>query len=319
MKPRIYFVLLSVMLLALVLLACSLVPQSLLPFDALNQSIFWQLRLPRVATAVLAGAMMALAGVLVQALFRNPLAEPSLLGVSSGGALGASICLFLFPAQLFFLPAFAALGALAVVALLLLLARRVLQNGPQHLLLTGIALNFSVTAMVGVLTFLAPDNVMRSISFWTLGSMAGTAYWQVLLMFMALCLALLLVAGGWRQLDVWMLGETVARQSGVNTRHLLYRVVLALCLCVGLVVAFCGVIGFVGLLVPHAVRLMMGMSHRVVLWGSLLLGACFMLLADMASQLLLSGVELPIGLVLAMLGGPLFILLLLRVQTHGWR
>lgn len=300
-------------------LACGWVPVSLLPLDELNSSIFWQLRLPRVLTGMLAGAMMALAGVLVQALFRNPLAEPGLLGVSSGGALGASVCLFLFPAQIYLLPGFAALGSLAVVALLMLLAQRVLQNGPQHLLLMGIALNFSVTALVGVLTFLAPDEVMRSISFWTLGSMGGTDYRQVLLMAGALVLALLLVAGRWRQLDIWMLGESVARQSGVNTRHLFYRVVLALCLCVGLVVAFCGVIGFVGLLVPHAVRLLMGMSHRAVLWASLLLGACLVLLADMASQLLIPQVELPIGLVLAIVGGPLFILLLLRVQKHGWR
>jgi iron complex transport system permease protein len=136
---------------------------------------------------------------------------------------------------------------------------------------------------------------------------------------LALVFSLLLVAGNWRQLDIWMLGESVARQSGVNTRHLLYKVVLALCLCVGLVVAFCGVMGFIGLLVPHAVRLLMGMSHKAVIWASLLAGAIMMLLADITSQLVIARVELPIGLVLAMVGGPLFILLLLRVQKHGWR
>lgn len=319
MRQNLQFVVLLLGLLLLAVLALLWVPDSIFPLADLNLEILWQLRLPRLFTAVLAGAMMAFAGVLVQALFRNPLAEPSLIGVSSGGALGATLCLFLFPAQVLLLPAFAAAGALGAVVLLMLLARQALRQGPQHLLLMGVALNFSVSALVGVLTFLAPNDVMRSISFWTLGSVAGTEYWQVLLLLLALLSSLVLVAGNWRQLDIWMLGESVARQSGVNTRVLLYKVVLALCLCVGTVVAFCGVMGFIGLLIPHAVRLLMGMSHRAVIWASLLAGAMLMLLADMASQLAISRVELPIGLVLAMVGGPLFILLLLRVQKHGWR
>lgn len=319
MRQNLQFFALLLGLLLLAALALLYVPDSIFPLAGLNLEILWQLRLPRLFTAVLAGAMMAFAGVLVQALFRNPLAEPSLIGVSSGGALGATLCLFLFPAQVLLLPAFAAVGALGAVGLLMLLARQAMRHGPQHLLLMGVALNFSVSALVGVLTFLAPNDVMRSISFWTLGSVAGTEYWQVLLLLFALLSSLVLVAGNWRQLDIWMLGESVARQSGVNTRILLYKIVLALCLCVGTVVAFCGVMGFIGLLIPHAVRLLMGMSHRAVIWASLLAGAMLMLLADMASQLAISRVELPIGLVLAMVGGPLFILLLLRVQKHGWR
>lgn len=282
--------------------------------------IVGQIRLPRALLGLCVGAVLALSGVAMQGLFRNPLADPGLIGVSSGAALGAAVAIvggaafggmpaWLAP-YLLSLCAFA--GGLGVTALVYRLGRRNGQTSVATMLLAGIALTALAGAAIGLFTYLADDATLRTLTFWNLGSLNGASYarlWPLLLVTAAVALWLPRRA---RALNALLLGESEARHLGFAVERLKRELVFCTALGVGAAVAAAGMIGFIGLVVPHLMRLLVGPDHRLLLPASALAGASLLLLADLLARLLLAPAELPIGIVTALIGAPFFIYLLLR-------
>lgn len=281
-------------------------------------AIVWGLRLPRTLLAALAGAALGLSGAVMQGLFRNPLADPGLLGVSAGGAFGAVtmivLLLPLVPPALrpHAVAAAAFVGALLVTALALLLALRERRMGVAGLLLAGIVLNAFAGAATSAMIYAADDMQLRDVTFWTMGS-AAAATWPVLgatlLTSLPLLLAAPLLARG---LDALILGEREAASLGIRVEWLKWGAVGLVALAVGGAVAATGLIGFVGMVAPHLVRLAGGAGHRWVLPASALMGALLLAAADGLARTAVAPAELPIGLVTALLGAPVFLFLLLR-------
>lgn len=282
--------------------------------------IIGQIRLPRVLMGLCAGLLLALCGVAMQGLFRNPLADPGLLGVSSGASLGAALAIVVgfglggLPAGLapYLLSLCAFLGGLGATALVYRLGRRQGQTHVATMLLAGIAVTALAAAAVGLFTYLADDNALRTLTFWNLGSLSGASYARL---WPLLAVSLLLLAWLPRQaraLNALLLGESEARHLGFAVQRLKRELVLCTALGVGAAVAATGLIGFIGLVVPHLMRLLVGPDHRVLLPASALAGALLLLCADLLARLALAPVELPIGIVTALLGAPFFIYLLVR-------
>lgn len=281
--------------------------------DALARDIFWQLRLPRTALAAFAGASLALAGLLLQDLFRNPLVEPGLLGVSAGAGLAAVLAIAAGAGGLWLLPALAFAGALGTLSLVLALGRR-LGQGSSTLLLVGVAVNALAAALVQLLLSLGDDSLLRSASFWLMGSFAH-ADWRLLLP----AAGLLLLAGLFTRhradaLDLWQLGDVEAAHLGLDVPRFRLELLMLSSLLVALAVAQAGGIGFIGLLAPHMARRLGLSRHRPLLAASLLLGALLAVLADTLARHLVAPLELPVGVLTALLGAPAFLLLFLREQ-----
>ncbi|UVL64383.1 iron ABC transporter permease [Pseudomonas sp. B21-032] len=290
--------------------------------DGLEQAelILGQIRLPRTLLGLAVGAVLALSGVAMQGLFRNPLADPGLVGVSAGAALGAAVAIVggswmggipeAFGPYLLSLCAF--LGGLGVTALVYRLGRRDGQTNVATMLLAGIALTALAGAAVGLFTYLADDATLRTLTFWNLGSLNGASYqrlWPLVLVTVGVSLWLPRRA---QALNVLLLGESEARHLGIEVEKLKRELVFCTALGVGAAVAAAGLIGFIGLVVPHLVRLLAGPDHRVLLPASLLAGASLLLFADLIARLALAPAELPIGIVTAFIGAPFFLYLLLR-------
>ncbi|WP_178391997.1 FecCD family ABC transporter permease [Pseudomonas putida] len=282
--------------------------------------ILGQIRLPRTLLGLAVGAVLALAGVAMQGLFRNPLADPGLVGVSSGAALGAAIAIVgstwiggvpeVFAPYL--LSLFAFLGGLGVTALVYRLGRKDGQTSVATMLLAGIALTALASSAVGLFTYLADDATLRTLTFWNLGSLNGASYqrlWPLVLVATGVALWLPRRA---EALNALLLGESEARHLGFEVEKLKRELVFCTALGVGAAVAAAGLIGFIGLVVPHLVRLLAGPDHRVLLPASLLAGASLLLFADLIARLALAPAELPIGIVTAFIGAPFFLYLLLR-------
>lgn len=274
--------------------------------------VFWHIRAPRLAMGALAGMALGLAGALIQGLFRNPLADPGLIGVQAGGALGAASVIVLLPVAHpllgTLLGAFA--GSLLCTAIVWLLARRHGQVQVTQLLLVGIAVNALAGSGLGLLTHMASDAQVRALTFWMLGSLApshwGHVAWVLPLVLLALPFCLRLAPA----LNTLALGEAQARLSGVRVNHLQRQCVAWTALIVGAVTAVMGMVGFVGLLAPHAMRLLTGPDHRATLPGSALLGASLVVLADTVARTAFAPVELPLGVLTGLLGAPTFLWLL---------
>lgn len=282
--------------------------------------ILGQIRLPRTLLGLAVGAVLALSGVAMQGLFRNPLADPGLVGVSSGAALGAAVAIVGGAAlgglseniAPYLLSACAFAGGLGVTALVYRLGRRDGQTSVVTMLLAGIALNALAFACIGLFTYLADDATLRTLTFWNLGSLNGASYarlWPLLLITGAVALWLPRRA---KALNALLLGESEARHLGFEVEKLKRELVLCTALGVGAAVAAAGLIGFIGLVVPHLVRLVAGPDHRILLPASALAGASLLLFADLAARLVLAPAEMPIGIVTALIGAPFFLYLLLR-------
>ncbi|GAB4426630.1 MAG: iron ABC transporter permease [Chloroflexi bacterium OHK40] len=282
-----------------------------------QEAVLWSIRLPRVLLGALVGAALAVSGALLQGVFRNPLADPGLIGVSSGAALGAVAILVLGVAPLgpFTLPVAAFLAGTVTTVLVYRLARRHGHTDVATLLLVGLALNALAGASTGLLTYLADDAELRSIVFWTMGGLGG-ALWETLLAAAPLMLVALLLAP-WlgRRLNLLALGEREARHLGVDVERVKRVAVLLAALATGAAVALTGPIGFVGLIVPHMVRLVAGPDHRRLLPASALGGASLLLIADLLARTLAAPAEIPVGLITAFAGGPFFLALILRSQA----
>jgi len=282
--------------------------------------ILAQIRLPRTLLGCAAGAVLALCGVAMQGLFRNPLADPGLVGVSSGAALGAAVAIVgstfipTLPARWepYLLSVFAFAGGLGVTVLVYRLGRRGGQTHVATMLLAGIALTALAGAVVGLFSYLADDRTLRSLTFWNLGSLNGASYarlWPLLLITIAVALWLPRRA---KALNALLLGESEARHLGFDVERVKRELVVCTALGVGAAVAAAGLIGFIGLVVPHLMRLLVGPDHRLLLPASALAGGSLLLLADVAARLVIAPAELPIGIVTALLGAPFFLYLLLR-------
>ncbi|WP_018747730.1 FecCD family ABC transporter permease [Chitiniphilus shinanonensis] len=280
------------------------------PDEMLWHSVLWQVRLPRVLFAIVCGGGLALAGVAMQALFRNPLAEPGLIGISAGGSLGAVAAIVLGFQQFTVLAPAAFVGALGATLLAYRLGR--MQQGMASLLLAGVAINAICWALIGLFTYLADDTQLRSLTFWNLGSLAG-ASWPLLAFLgpWTLLMSVLLLRH-WRAMNALLLGEREAQHLGFALRPLRRRMVILTALLVGPLVAATGTIGFIGLVVPHLVRLTLGADHRWLLPNALVAGALALTLADWLARIVVIPSELPIGIVTALVGGPFFLWLLTR-------
>jgi iron complex transport system permease protein len=291
------------------------------PVSMQQEAIFWTIRLPRVALGVLAGAALAVSGALLQGVFRNPLADPGLIGVSSGAALGAVavIVLGISSLGLMTLPLAAFLTGTATTFFVYRLAQRHGRTDVATLLLVGLALNAMAGAATGLLTYLADDAQLRSIVFWTMGGLGG-ALWETVLVaapWIAVSLALAPRLG--RALNLFALGETEARHLGIEIEQVKRAAILLAALATGTAVALVGPIGFIGLIVPHIVRLIAGPDHRLLLPACALGGASLLVLADLVARTMTAPAEVPVGLITACAGGPFFLALILRARRqYGW-
>ena len=280
------------------------------PDDTLWRNVLLDIRLPRVLFAAVAGAALAIAGAAMQALFRNPLAEPGLVGISAGGALGAVGAIVLTTGGFAVTAPAAFAGSLLATAAAYAVGRRV--SGVAGLLLAGIAINTVAGSLIGLLTYMASDAQLRDLTFWSMGSLAG-ASWP-LLAFLAPWTLLwsAWLMRQWRAMNALLLGEREAQHLGFALVTVRYKLVLATALIVGPLVAATGGIGFVGLVVPHLVRMTLGADHRWLLPASMLAGALALTLADWLARIVVIPAELPIGLVTSLVGGPFFLWLLAR-------
>ena len=289
----------------------------------LQAMVLTELRLPRVLLAASVGAALAVAGAALQGLFRNPLAEPQLIGVSAGAALGA-IAMIVVGARLglpdalqpFALPVAAIGGAALVTTGLYLFAARRRDPGMTTMLLIGIAVNALAGVGIGLFTWIASDGELRALTFWSLGSF-GSAQWTTALPAMVLIgLAITALLPGARQLDLLQLGETEARRLGVSVPALKRRLVFASAAAVGAGVAVSGVIGFLGLVVPHIARMLGGVHHGYLLPASALLGASLAVVADLGARTLVAPAEMPVGLITSAIGAPFFLWLIARLRVR---
>jgi len=297
-----------------------------LAIDPQQVAVLGSIRLPRVLLAILTGAGLAVAGALMQGLFRNPLADPTLIGIATGGALAAAFVIVLGSTWLpgasrllgaWTLPLAAFIGALAVTSLVYAIgAAQGLLSLPL-VLLAGIAINALAMAGVGVLSYLANDEQLRNLIFWNFGSLGG-ATWPLLSAVAPLALTAIVFGSALaRPLNALALGEAQAGHLGVDVPRTKRLAVLLTALAVGALVAATGVIGFIGLVAPHAIRLACGPDHRIVIPGAALLGAVLVVLADALARTIVSPAELPIGILTAGLGAPFFLALLLRRRAQG--
>ena len=299
---------------------------SLAAHEPMQESVLISIRLPRACLAILVGAALAVAGAALQGLFRNPLADPGLIGVSTGAALAAALVIVLGSSlslglssglRALLLPLAAFAGGLGTTLLVYRIASRDGRTEVATMLLAGIALNAVAGAAIGLLIFVSDDRALRDLNFWLLGSLAG-ATWDRLLIAAPLMLlpmaALPLLA---RPLNGLLLGEVEALHLGFDVERVKRFTVLLAALAVGASVALTGVIGFVGLVVPHLIRLTLGPDHRLLLPACLLLGATLLLFADLLARTLVLPAELPIGILTSCIGGPFFLWLLLRRRGLG--
>ncbi|MEM1086627.1 MAG: iron ABC transporter permease [Pseudomonadota bacterium] len=285
-----------------------------------------KIRMPRVLLGAFVGASLGIAGAAMQGFFRNPLADPALIGVSTGAALAAVAVIVIGGTLLapvvevlgsFAMPLFAFIGAFGTVAMIYQIS---LSNGRvivATMLLAGVAANSLAFSGIGYLTFLADDDQLRDLTFWTLGSLGG-AVWERALpacLLMAVSITGLLTLA--RPMNGLLLGEADAMNLGIDVEKLKFKAAFLTALGVGAATAVCGVIGFIGLVVPHLVRLVTGPDHRYVLPGSALLGAALILFSDLFARMAVSPAELPLGVVTAALGAPFFFWLLIKDKASG--
>ncbi len=293
------------------------------PVDDAARSVLWKIRTPRIALGLLIGATLGLAGATLQGIFRNPLADPGLIGVSSGAALcvvgvivfGAMLSL---PTSPYLIPAAAFAGALTATGCVLRLSMRHGRIDVATMLLAGVAINALAGALIGFATYVADDAQLRSLTMWSLGSLSGATGQQVAIIAALAIPGAAVIMRHATSLDLLLLGEREAAHLGVDVTKTRRTLVVTSALIVGIGVGWTGVIGFVGLVIPHLLRLLGGSPHRWVLPGSALGGAALVVLADTLARTVAAPAEIPIGVLTSLVGAPFFLGLLVRhTRTHG--
>lgn len=292
------------------------------PTETLMDQTLWQIRFPRVAMSLLVGATLAVAGAVMQAIFGNPLAEPGVVGVSSGAALGAaaSITLGLATFGAWTTAVLAFVGGLIATLIVYSTARAQGRTEVVTLLLTGIAVNAFAGAGLALFMFAGSSASREQIVFWQLGSMNGSRWNEVAVVAIVGVPAALIAISLARRYDLLALGDRTAAHLGVKVEHLRIASVVLVALLTGVAVAFVGVIAFVGLVVPHLIRMTMGPGHRNLLIASFLGGATLLVYADLLARTLVTAADLPIGLLTSLVGGPFFYWLIRRNRRKagGW-
>lgn len=284
-------------------------------------NVLLQIRLPRILMAVLVGGGLGVTGAALQGLFRNPLVEPGLIGISSGGALFA-VVFIVFGSSLPFLgyfrdiglPFFAFLGGLINTFLVYQMGSKGGKTDISLLILAGVALNALSGALIGLVIFYADDAALRNFTFWSLGDVGGANWNKVGLAFLFVSGPVALVLTQFKNLNALAIGENEAFHMGVDVQKVKYILLFSGALIVGASVSLTGTIGFVGLIVPHLIRMMFGADHRLVLPGSFLLGAILLTFADLLARTIVMPSEMPIGIITAIIGAPFFIWLIMNVK-----
>ncbi|GAB3060494.1 FecCD family ABC transporter permease [Sediminivirga luteola] len=288
-----------------------------------DTSVVWQLRVPRVVLGVMVGSALAISGAALQSLFTNPLADPGIIGVTGGASAGAVGAIVLAGsagglAGQWIVPLGAFAAGLGVTALIYALARPGRATGTARMLLVGIAVGSACQALTGFFTYIADDSQLQTLVFWQMGSLGKVTWPQVVAAAPVYLLGLLVLMRRSRDLDVLTLGERQAQHLGLNVRRSRGTVIVATALLTGSAVAFAGSIGFIGLVVPHIVRLIVGPGHRALLPVSALAGAVLIVAADSAARTLNPPSEIPIGLFTAAVGAPFFLYLIVREKRRVW-
>ncbi len=291
------------------------------PLTSRDQLVLWSIRIPRIAAAAMVGSLLAVSGAIMQGLFRNPLADPALVGVASGGALAAAAAIVFTDSRMGeslrfmqneLLPMAAFIGSLATTVLLYRIASREGRTSIALFLLAGLAIAAIANAGIGLLVFVADDRQLRDITFWLLGSLSGITWSKTAII--APVLAIAVAACLWiaRGLDVLVLGEAEAFHSGVDVERLKRISIILVSAMTGVAVSICGVVGFIGIVIPHLLRLVIGPAHRLLLPASALLGAILLVGADTLARTIVAPAEMPIGILTAAIGAPFFLAMLLR-------
>ncbi|MCO6499578.1 MAG: iron ABC transporter permease [Vicingus serpentipes] len=293
------------------------------PDLTLNERILLEIRLPRALLTLIVGSSLAVGGVLMQGLFLNPIVEPGLIGTSSGAAFGAALyfvlgATFSFNTGEWTLPIAACIGAMLSTFLVFMFAESKKQNKSSitSLLLIGIAINALFLSGVGFLAYIARDPQARSITFWNLGTLSGSNWHAVIIVGITSVICILIGLRYAKQLNALMLGTSEAKNLGVNVKALKIKVLIVNVILVAVATSFTGIIGFVGLVVPHLLRILKGSDNRYLIIGSVLMGGLLLSVADILARLLLAPAELPIGIVTTAVGAPVFIYLLRKNEYY---
>ena len=291
------------------------------PPTSIYEGVFLQIRLPRVLLCAITGAILASSGVLLQGLFRNPIVESGLIGTSAGAAFGASL-MFVLLAQVskeiksfagpMLVPAFAFMGGLIATFFVYSIAKSNKRISVTSLLLVGIAVNAIGLSGTGFMSYIARDPQARSITFWNLGTFSGATWLQVIITGVVASGVLIFSMRYTKKLNALILGEAEASNLGVDTEKLKKRVLILTTAMISVATAFVGVISFLGLIVPHILRLIIGSDNRRLLPASMLSGAILLSIADLLARVLLAPAEIPVGIITSVVGAPLFIILLKR-------
>lgn len=290
--------------------------------EPVAQVIFAEVRAPRAVLAICVGAALAASGAALQGLLRNPLADPGLIGVTAGAAVGAVLVIVLGDklaglgigdaVRPYLVPIGAFTGAGIVTALVFAAAAGPEGMSTSTLILAGVAINAIAAAMIGLLSYISDDAELRELTFWSLGSLGGARWPVVIPVALLAAPAIIALAFTTRALDLFQLGERAARHSGVAVERTKLAIGLACALAVGAVTAVAGPIGFLGLVAPHIARLLIGPTHRMILPGAMLTGAALTLMADLTVRTIAPPAEPPIGIATALIGGPFFLWLVIR-------
>lgn len=292
------------------------------PLDVVAEGTLWHVRFPRVVLALLVGASLGGAGAMMQGIFANPLAEPGIVGVSSGAVLGAAaqIVLGFAPLGIWTLTGSAFLGGVVTVFGVYVMSRSDGRTEVVTLVLTGVAVNALAGAIIGLFTHFSDDAELRSITFWTLGSVANATWPKVVTVAPIAIGGLLLARSMWRQLDLLALGEAPARHLGVDVERVRMVAMAVVALLTAAAVAVSGIVLFVGLVIPHLVRMVAGPGHRTLIAASALGGALILVVGDLAARTLAEPAEIPLGVLTSLIGSPVFFWQLRRTRARqgGW-
>ena len=294
-------------------------------FTQIQEVVFLNIRLPRILLAIFVGVALGTSGAILQGLFRNPLVDPGFIGVSSGAAVGAMIAImfsqvisyyfldFLIP---FILPLFAMTGAFSTTFLVYKMSKIYNKTNIMAMLLSGIAINALAGSIIGLFISISSDAQLRSFTFWTLGGLDSADWSIIYLSFFFIFIPFIMVYRMKNQMDVFMLGDAESQHLGLNIELLKKKIILISSIMVGISVSFTGMIGFIGLVTPHLVRLCIGPNHKYLIPGSALLGAILLTLSDFICKTVISPAQLPVGVITSAIGAPFFVWLIINQKRR---
>lgn len=288
--------------------------------DKSFESIIFNVRLPRVIVTAIVGASLAIAGTVVQSIFRNPMADPGVIGISSGASLGAIVAIFLGLSgmSIYFVPVFAILGALLIALLIYRLANRKNEHASMlSLILSGIAISTFIRGIISFILTSLNEEQMKSYMFWSIGSLADRRWEHVKLILIPSIICIFMLKKYSHDLNILLLGDEEAHSLGLNPNKTRKKILLWASITTALAVSVSGGISFIGLIIPHIMRLIVGPDNKLLLSSSALLGAIFLIGCDLIARILLSPIELSVGIITSIIGAPYFLYLLNKNRKDG--